>query len=269
MRLRGRPGERLEHGAAVDQVLRDGARPRGALHRLEQGEQRRLVARAGVLAQRLSEREMLGFRPRRQPRRVGRQEGEGRVGIVLVLREVEADAPDEIPRRARLPQECLDGAVPGRELVTNGGGHPRTQIGEDGRRQVLAARHRRRRGGQRGQLVRRDLDLDLRAQGLRGPRWRTTARRTLARRRARSPTRRAEASPARRHPAGTRRARRRARSASRSARAMTRGQNPRIRRRGRALAGTARSKAPTSVRARRPPTFQAKPFDRGAGFRRQ
>ena len=164
MRLRGCPRERLEHGAAIDQILRDGARPRGALHRLEQGQQRRLVARAGVLAQRLSEGEMLGLRPRRQPRRVGRHEGEGRVGIVLVLREVEADAPDEIPRRACLPQECLDSAVPRGELVADGGGHPRTQIREDGWRHVFAARHRRRRGGQRGQLVRRDLDVDLRAQ---------------------------------------------------------------------------------------------------------
>src|SRR5438874_1773504 len=83
--------------------------------------------------------------------------GDGRVRIVPVLGEVEADAPDEVPRGACLPQECLDGAVPGGELVTNGGGHPRTQIGEDGWCQVLAARHRRRRGGQRGQLVRRNL----------------------------------------------------------------------------------------------------------------
>ena len=164
MRLRGRPGERLEHGAAIDEILCDRARPRGALHGLEQGQQRCLVACAGVLTQGLSEREMLGFRPRGQSCRVGRQEGEGRIGIVLVLRKVEADAPDEIPRRACLPQECLDSAVPGGELVTNGGGHPRTQIGKDSWCQVLAARHRRRRGSQRSQLVRRDLDLDLRAQ---------------------------------------------------------------------------------------------------------
>ena len=69
---------------------------------------------------------MLGLRPCRQPRRVSRHEGEGRVGIVLVLREVEADAPDEIPRRARLPQEGLDSAVPRGELVADRGRHPRT-----------------------------------------------------------------------------------------------------------------------------------------------
>ena len=71
---------------------------------------------------------MLGFRSRGQSRRIGRQEGEGRFGIVLVLREMEADAADEVPGWACLPQECLDGAVPGGELVTNGGGHPRTQV---------------------------------------------------------------------------------------------------------------------------------------------
>jgi len=98
----------------------------------------------------------------------------------------------------------------------------------------------------------------------RDPRWRIAARRTLAPRRARSSRHPAEASPALRHLAETRRAHRRVRSASRSAREMARGRIPWAHRDKRGLAGIARSRTPASMPARPPPAFQPEPCGRGS-----
>ena len=123
MRLRGCPRERLEHGAAIDQIFRDGARPRGARYWLEQAQQRCLVACAGVVISAEPERaEDAGLSPARtivSCRSPGRRRAHP--GSFLFSRKVEADAPDEDSTQGlpavRMPRP---GAVPGGELVTDG-----------------------------------------------------------------------------------------------------------------------------------------------------
>ena len=107
-RLRGRPAQRVEDLARIDHRLQPRALLGRALHGQEQREQPRLVGGARVLAQGLAERQVLGLRLRRQPRRVRRQEGERRLLVPAVLGEVEVDAADQVPGRAPAREELLN-----------------------------------------------------------------------------------------------------------------------------------------------------------------
>ncbi len=65
------------------------------------------VGRPGVFAQGLAQRQVLRLRLRRQLRRVGGHEGEGRVGVATVLRQVEMHAADQVPGRVQALQKAL------------------------------------------------------------------------------------------------------------------------------------------------------------------
>ena len=81
MGFTGRPGERLEDVPRVHQVLQQGAVGGGAVDRGEQGWERRPIPREG--AERLTEGLMLRPGLAGEPGRVGREEGEGMVAVVL------------------------------------------------------------------------------------------------------------------------------------------------------------------------------------------
>ena len=144
----GRPAERVIDLAALDHRLQPrtlGARP---LDRHEQRQQARLVGGAGVLAERAAERQMQRPRPGRQVGRVGRQKGERRLVVAAILREVEMDAADQMPRRVLPLQERLDGHLGCDAFRAEGCGGLFPQRLQDGGGDVLDAGHRRRRGGQ-------------------------------------------------------------------------------------------------------------------------
>ncbi len=79
----------------------------GALHGQQQGEQFVAVGGAGVLAQRLAERHVLRLGLRREPRGVGRHEGERVVRVAAVFRQVEVHAADQVPGRVQRLEEVL------------------------------------------------------------------------------------------------------------------------------------------------------------------
>ena len=99
-----RPAQGVEDLARVDH----GPEPRAGLgrplHGQEEREQPVLLRRAGVLAQRLAEREVLGLAVGGEARGVGREEGEGRLVVLAVLGEVEVDAADQVPGRVPPPR---------------------------------------------------------------------------------------------------------------------------------------------------------------------
>ena len=80
----------------------------GALHRQQQRQQFVAVGRPGVFAQRLAERDVLGARLGREARGVGRHEGERRLGVAAVLRQVEMHAADQVPGRVQGIEEALE-----------------------------------------------------------------------------------------------------------------------------------------------------------------
>ena len=154
MRLLRRPRERLVHIALVDQLAHERALLGRALHRLEQREEFCPIARGRVFAQRLAERHVLEARVLRELRRVGREEREGPRGITLVLREVKADAPDHVPRRARRREKPLQRAARVRGGRPHERGVRRSEEREDHLGgEVLGARHRRRGLGERSKLL--------------------------------------------------------------------------------------------------------------------
>jgi hypothetical protein len=51
---------------------------------------------------------MLGFGLRRQPRGVGRHEGEGLLGIAPVFRQIEMHPPDQVPGGVQSLEEALE-----------------------------------------------------------------------------------------------------------------------------------------------------------------
>ena len=104
--------------------------------------------------------------PRRQPRRVGREERERRLRVSLVLGEVEAHASQRLhsgflPAGTSRRYRRMRRAPPGRR------GHPRPRSLRGRRRQVLAPVERRRGGGQRRQLLARVRHFDPGARRLR------------------------------------------------------------------------------------------------------
>ena len=125
----------------------------GALDRHQQRQQALAVLGAGIFLQGLAERQMLGLGLGRQPRRVGRQEGERGVLVLAVLREIEMHAPDQVPGRMTALEELLHGELGWRQLGIEGRIHASPQIGQDRRRQVFRAGHGRNGRGHRVQLA--------------------------------------------------------------------------------------------------------------------
>ena len=148
-RLLRRPAQRVEDLAGVDHRLEPGAALGRPLHRQEQREQALLVRRAGVLAQGLAERQVLGLAVRGEPVGVGREEGERRLLVLAVLGEVEVDAADEVPGRVQPLEELLRARRLTRaSSVAKAAADLVPQRLEDGGGQVLGARSsaaRRRR----------------------------------------------------------------------------------------------------------------------------
>ena len=91
----------------IDHVLEPAAAFRGTLNRHEQRKQRVPVRRSGVFAQGLAERHMLGFGLGRQPRGVGRHEGEGLLRIAPVFRQIEMHPPDQVPGGVQVLEKGL------------------------------------------------------------------------------------------------------------------------------------------------------------------
>ena len=143
-RLFGRPAQRVEDLSRVDHGPEPRAALGGALDRKEERQEPRLVGRARVLAERLSQGDVLGLRVRRQPRGVGRQEGERRVGVLAVLGQVEVDAPDDVPGRVLPLEEVLHRRLRPGQLGAEGRVDRVPERLEHGRRQVFRAGHRRR-----------------------------------------------------------------------------------------------------------------------------
>ena len=157
VRLLHREAQRVEDLARVDERAQPRALRGGALHRQQQRQQRLAPRGAGVLAQRLAERQVLRLAVRGEPRRVGREERERRLLVEPVLREVAVHAPDEVPGGAPALQLLLDREPRPAELLPQRRAHLLPERLEHLRGQVLGARHRRRGGGERDQLRPRRL----------------------------------------------------------------------------------------------------------------
>ena len=77
--LIGRPAQRVEDLARIDHGLQPRTGLRRSLHGKKQRQQTILVCRAGIFAQSLTQRKMLGLGMRRQPRGVGGKKSERRI----------------------------------------------------------------------------------------------------------------------------------------------------------------------------------------------
>ncbi len=114
-RLPRRPRKRVEDLAGVDERLDERAPLRGPLHGLEEREELALVAGRRVLGDGAPQGRVLHARLVGEPRGIGRQEGEGRPLVALVLGvEVEVDAPHRgvgrAPRREVVARRACEGA---------------------------------------------------------------------------------------------------------------------------------------------------------------
>ena len=152
-RLLRAPAQRMKDLAGVDHRLQPGALLGGALHRHQQRQQALAVFRAGIFLQGLAERQMLRLGLRRQPRRVGGQEGERGLFVLAVLGEIEMHAPDQIPGGMTGFEEVLNSNAGFGQFNIEGRIHASPEIGEDRSRQVLRTGHGRNRGGQFVQFV--------------------------------------------------------------------------------------------------------------------
>jgi hypothetical protein len=153
MRLGRAPRERMKHAAAVHELAQKRAVARRGLHRPQQRKQRRFVARARVLLERLAQRQVPRLAAGAEARRVAGEERERSVDLSFALGEMEVDAPDLVPYRVEGVQEFVHTA---RE-VSKRGARCRLDFGpqrfDDVERQVLPAGHRRGRQNQRRHLV--------------------------------------------------------------------------------------------------------------------
>ncbi len=80
---------------------------------------------------------------KRKPRRVGRQEGKRRVFVFAVLGEIEVDAAHEVPGGMAAFEKLLHGELGCRQFGIEGRIDAMPQVGQQGRRQVFRAGHRR------------------------------------------------------------------------------------------------------------------------------
>ena len=108
MGLGGTPGEGLIDVPRVEELPHQGTPFGGPGNRREELEERPFVAFPGELLERSGEGLVAYFFRPLEARRVGGQKGEGELGILLVLREVEADAPHLPPERRAFGQEGLE-----------------------------------------------------------------------------------------------------------------------------------------------------------------
>ena len=162
-RLLRAPAQRMKDLAGIDHGLQPGAVLGGALHRHQQRQQALAVLRAGIFLQGLAERQMLRLGLRRQPRRVGRQEGERRFLVLAVLGQIEMHAPDQVPGGIAALEELLNGE-PGFAPARHRRPHPCRATDRPGRppsdiprrswaeRRRPSARARRRRARERQDL---------------------------------------------------------------------------------------------------------------------
>ena len=86
---------------------------------------------------------MLGFGFSRKPCRVSRQKRERRSLVTLVLGEIEVHTPDQVPGRMSPFEELLHGDPGISQFDIKGCIHASPKIGQNGRRQIFCARHRR------------------------------------------------------------------------------------------------------------------------------
>ena len=93
--------------AGIDHGLEPTDALRRTLHRHQQRQQLLSIGSAGVFAQGLAERHMLGPRLGRQARGVGGQEGKGPFRVAAVLGQIEVDTADQIPGRVQRLEESL------------------------------------------------------------------------------------------------------------------------------------------------------------------
>ncbi len=73
--------------------------------------------------------------------RVGRKKREWGVLVLPILREVEMNAPNQVPGRMTALKELLHGELGLRQLDIKSRIHASPKIGQDGRRQVFRAGH--------------------------------------------------------------------------------------------------------------------------------
>jgi hypothetical protein len=159
VRLAGRPGQRLEDVSRVHQVLEHGAGRGGAIDRSEQGQQRRPVP--GERPERLAEGLMLRPGLAGEAGRVGREEAEGMVAVVLVLRQVKVDSPDEVPDGVLGLQVGLDAPPMVADLLAEERLELRPPGLEPGHIHVLAPGERRRLSGEPVELPERGRNVHL------------------------------------------------------------------------------------------------------------
>ena len=154
-RFRGRPAQGVVDFPRLDHRAQPGTLRRAFLHRLQQRQEPRFVARARVLAQSLAERQMLRATLRGQLRRVGRDERERRLCVGAVFGEIEVYAANEVPGRMACSQKFLERSLRLPALLPERRANLRPQAGKNLRIQVLTAGHRRRGVRERRECVRR------------------------------------------------------------------------------------------------------------------
>ena len=140
----GRPAERVEDLAGIDQGLQPRAGLRRSLHGKKQRQQTVLVGRARILAQSLPQRKMLGLGIRRQPRGIGGEKGERRIRVFAIFGQIEVHAADQVPRRVPALQEVLYPAFRLCQFDAECGVQFLPEGAKDLRGQILRASHGRR-----------------------------------------------------------------------------------------------------------------------------
>ena len=153
MGLLGRPGQRVVDVAGVDQL----ADERALFGRAGQGRQQREqllpVPGPGVVLERPPERQVLRLGLPGDLVNIGGDEGKGKLGIALVLGQVEADAADHVPDRAVLLQVALDTVLVPLRLGRQGRAHVGPELAEQRGVEELGALHGRHRLDQGRELV--------------------------------------------------------------------------------------------------------------------
>ena len=96
--------------AGLDHLLQPYAGFRPSLYWNKQRKKPLFIRHARILAQGLTQWQVLGFRLSREPRRIGCHEGKGRLGVFPVLGQIEVDAADEVPCRVTKLKEILQAA---------------------------------------------------------------------------------------------------------------------------------------------------------------